>query len=40
LTLTFEPMTPKSLGILCYPGWMCGPKWRILAQLTLVTLNF
>jgi len=20
--LTFDPVTPKSIGFLCYPGWM------------------
>ena len=26
VTLTFNPVTPKSLGFLCYPGWTCGPR--------------
>ena len=26
--LTVDPRTPKSIGFLCYPGWMCGPSLR------------
>jgi len=24
VTLTFDPVTPKSIRFLCYPGQMCG----------------
>jgi len=24
VTLTFDPVTPLSIGFLCYPRWMCG----------------
>ena len=26
LTLTFDPVTQKSVGFLCFPGWMRGPS--------------
>ena len=26
------PVTPKSLGFLCYTGWMCGPSLRKVGQ--------
>ena len=26
VTLTFDPVTPKSIGFLCYQGWMCLRK--------------
>ena len=28
VTLTFDPVTPKSIGFLCWLGWMCGPSLR------------
>jgi len=28
LTMTFDLVTPKMLGFLCYPRWMCGPSLR------------
>ena len=28
VTLTFDPVTPKSIGFLCYPEWMCRPGMR------------
>jgi len=28
VTLTFDPVSPKSIGFPCYPGWMCGPSLR------------
>ena len=30
--LTFDTVTPKSIGFLCYPGWMCGPSLRKIGQ--------
>jgi len=26
------PLTPKSIGFLCYPGWMCGLSLRKVGQ--------
>ena len=28
VTLTFDPVTPKSIGFLCCPGQMCGQSLR------------
>mgnify|MGYP000361460518 FL=1 len=28
VTLTFDPVTPKSIGFLCCLGLMCGPGMR------------
>ena len=30
--VTFDPATPKSIGFLPYPGWMCGPCLRKVDQ--------
>jgi len=30
--MTFDPVTPKSIAFLCYPGWMCGPSLREVGQ--------
>ena len=38
VTLTFDPVTPKSIGFLCYPGWMCGPSLRRVGQGVLELL--
>ena len=27
-TVTFDPVTQKLRGFICYPGWMCGPCLR------------
>jgi len=32
VTLTFVPMTPKSIGLLCFHGRMCGPSLRNVGQ--------
>ena len=32
------PLTPKSIGFLCCPGWMCGPCLRKLGQGVLELL--
>ena len=32
VTLTFNPVTPKWIGFLCYPGWMCGQSLRMVGQ--------
>jgi len=32
LTLTFDPVTPGSIGFLCCPGQMCGPSLRKIGQ--------
>ena len=37
-TLTFDPVTPKSIGFLCYPGWMYGPGMRKVGQGVLELL--
>ena len=26
--LTFDPVTPNSIGFVCYRGWMCGPSLK------------
>jgi len=28
VTLTFDPVTPKSIQFLCYPGCICGPSFK------------
>jgi len=28
VTLTFDPVTPKSIQFLCYPGCICGPSLK------------
>jgi len=33
VSLTFDPVTPKSIGLIFHPGWMCGPS------LTMVGLG-
>ena len=42
VTLTFDPVTLKSIGFLCYQGRMCGSNSLeiILAHLTAVALIF
>jgi len=37
----FDPgdqVTPKSIGFLCYSGWMCGPRLRKVGQGVLELL--
>ena len=29
VTLIFDPVTPRSIGFLCYPGWMCEPSLKV-----------
>ena len=36
--LTFDPVTPKSMGFLCYPGWMCGPSLKKVGECVLESL--
>jgi len=38
VTLTFDPVTPKSLEFLCYPGWICGPSLKKVGQDVLQLL--
>jgi len=38
VTLTFDIMTPVSIGFLCYPGWMCGISLRKAGQGVLQLL--
>jgi len=38
VTLTFDPVTPVSIGFLCYPRWMCGPSLRKVGQGVLELL--
>jgi len=38
VTLTFDPVIPKSLEFLCYPGWMCGLSLRKVGQGVLQLL--
>ena len=33
--VTFDPVTPKSIGFLPYPGWMCGPGIRKVGHVVL-----
>ena len=36
LTLvTFDPVTQKSIGFLCYLRWMCGPSLRKVGREVL-----
>jgi len=30
--LTFYPVTPKSIGFICYLGWMCGPSLKKVGE--------
>ena len=32
VTLTFDPVTPKLIWFICYPGLMCGPSLRKVSQ--------
>jgi len=32
VTLTFNPVTPRSIGFLYYPGWVCGPSLKKVGQ--------
>jgi len=32
VSLTFDPVTLKSIGFICYPGWMCGPSLKKVGQ--------
>ena len=32
MTLTFDLVTAKCIGFLCYSGWMCGPSLRRVGQ--------
>ena len=40
VSLTFDPVTPKSIGFLCYPGRTCvwGPSLRKVGQVVLQLL--
>jgi len=38
VTLTFDSMTPTSLGFLCCPGQMCKPSLRKVGQGVLKSL--
>ena len=38
VTLTFAPVTPKSIGFICYTGWLCGPSLRKVCQGVLELL--
>ena len=38
VTLTFDSVTPKSIGFLCCPGRMCGPSLRKVGQDVLKVL--
>jgi len=38
VTLTFDPVTPKSIGFLCCPGRMCGPSLGKIGQGVLELL--
>jgi len=38
VTLTFDQVTQKSLGFLCYPGWMCGASLKKVGQGVLQLL--
>ena len=29
VTLIFDPVTTKSIALLCYPRWMCGPCFKV-----------
>ena len=32
VTLTFDPVTPKTVGFLCFQGWMCGQSLRKVGE--------
>ena len=32
VTLTFDPVNPKAIGFICYPGRMCRPSLRIVGN--------
>ena len=32
VTLTFDPVNPKAIGFICYPGRMCSPSLRIVGH--------
>ena len=36
--LTPVTLTPKSIGFICYPGWMCGPRLKKIGQGVLELL--
>jgi len=39
LTLvTFDPVTPRSIGFICYPEWMCGSSLKKVGQGVLELL--
>jgi len=38
MTLTFDTVTPNSIGFLCYTGRMCGPSLRKVGQGVLELL--
>ena len=38
VTLTFDPVTPISIGFIWYPGWMCWPGMRKAGQGILYLL--
>jgi len=38
VTLTFDPVTPKLIWFICYPGLMCGPSLRKVSQGVLELL--
>jgi len=38
VTLTFDPVTPKSIGFLSYPEWMCGRRLMKVGQGVLELL--
>ena len=39
LTLvTFDPVTPRSMGFICYPEWMCGSSLKKVGQGVLELL--
>jgi len=33
VTLTFDQVTIKSIGFLCYPGWMHGQSLRTVGKV-------
>ena len=39
VTLTFDPVTLKSIGFICYPGELCGPSLRMVDQRVLIIHN-
>ena len=39
VTLTFDPVTLKSIGFICYPGELCGPSLRMVDQGVLIIQN-